>query len=81
MRRSSKEALESRWAVVKDLVPYKSQLAITIEDQKTKEILILRDEKQKLSELEKGHNIVVVTPKVWFESLPLKNIPIKLVIL
>ncbi|WP_106769189.1 DUF3221 domain-containing protein [Paenibacillus faecalis] len=56
-------------------------ISVTIKDQETKSILILRDEKQKLSELKKGQNIVVVTTKLWKESAPPQNTPLKIEIL
>ncbi|WP_422656753.1 hypothetical protein ACK8P5_13270 [Paenibacillus sp. EC2-1] len=80
----SNDALESRWAEVQDVVldrTSKNIFKVKIIDQQSKDILILRNDKRNLSELKKGHNIVVVTPKMWLESAPPQNTTLKLVIL
>lgn len=80
----SKEALEGRWAVVQDVVPGRTSennIKVKVIDQQSKDVLILRNDKRNLSALKKGHNIVVVTPKMWLESAPPQNAPLKLVIL
>lgn len=78
-----KENIESIRALVLDIVPSQNerQLSVKIRDYDTQEILTLRDEKEKLSALKKGQNIVVVTTKLWKQSSPPQNSPLKLIVL
>ncbi len=78
-----KENLESIWALVLDVVPSKdeNQLSVKIKDYDTQEILILKDEKEKLSDIKKGQDIVAITTKLWKQSAPPQNSPLKLIIL
>lgn len=78
-----KENIESIRALVIDIVPSQNerQLSIKIRDYDTQEILTLRDEKEKLSALKEGQDIVVVTTKLWKQSAPPQNSPLKLIVL
>lgn len=75
--------IESIWALVLDVFPSKneSQLSVKIRDYNTQEILILKDEKEKLSDLKKGQDIVAITTKLWKQSAPPQNSPLKLIVL
>ena len=78
-----KENIETIRAVVLDIVPSKNenQLSVKIKDYDTQEILILKDEKEKLAGIKKGQDIVAITTKLWKQSAPPQNSPLKLIVL
>ena len=78
-----KENIESIRALVLDIVPSKNenQLSVKIKDYDTQEIFILKDEKEKLAGIKKGQDIVAITTKLWKQSAPPQNSPLKLIVL
>ncbi|WIV17591.1 hypothetical protein QPK24_14280 [Paenibacillus polygoni] len=78
-----KENIESIRAFVLDIVPSKNenQISVKIKDYDTQEILILKDEKEKLTGIKKGQDIVAITTKLWKQSAPPQNSPLKLIVL
>ncbi|WP_160031725.1 hypothetical protein [Paenibacillus sp. An7] len=78
-----KENIEGMRALVLDVVPIKNenQISVKLRDYDTQEILILKDEKEKFAGLKKGQDIVAITTKLWKQSAPPQNSPLKLIVL